>query len=361
MRRSGWWIVALAALVALAVVLPGGTGGAGPSALARGPDGWLAARLYLEARGGEAQLLDRPFAPEAVGPVLATAVPWSRREVAADHQSLARWVSSGGTLVIGYSGRADRFEETRLLEAFGIEAAKARRDPPWGFPAWRRWVDEEWRLEPAPGAPEGGRPLVVRARDRLPSPPRKARILYRRGETGAAAVWSLAVGEGRLVVLPADALANARLGEPGNADLLATLAGWLGDRWTFDEYHHGLVHPEVASELVPPLAFDLFGLHLFLLYLLAVLALGRRMGPAWREPPVRSGSVGAFLIGLGRLHDRLRHHAAAAGRLVARAVELEPHLDLARELRRRAETAGARELVAIAREVAAARQRIRRR
>ena len=38
--------------------------------------------------------------------------------------------------------------------------------------------------------------------------------------------------------LPADALANARILDPGNAQLLEALAVGLGSDWGFDEYHH---------------------------------------------------------------------------------------------------------------------------
>jgi hypothetical protein len=356
MRRAGWVLAAAAVLAATGLVFLAPTGGAGSSALGRGAEGWLVARLYLAARGAEPHLLDRPFSPAEVSPVLVVTLPWSRGALTADPEPLRQWVEAGGILLLAYTGRSDRLEERRLLETFGIETQQARRAPPWGPFAWRRWADEEWTLAPTPAVAAAARPLVVRARERLPSPPAAALVLYRRPETGAAAIWSLPVGEGRLVVMPADALANARLAAPGNADLLETLLAWYPERWSFDEYHHGLVHPDVAATTAPPLAFDLFVLHLGLLYLLAVAALSRRFGPAWREPPARSGSAGAFLVGLGRLHDRLGHHAAVAERLVARARELEPHLAFGAELApRAARVAGGRELVAIAREVAGIR------
>jgi hypothetical protein len=161
------------------------------------------------------------------------------------------------------------------------------------------------------------------------------------------------------VLLPADALANARLANPGNADLAETLIGWLGKHWTFDEFHHGLVDPAAAAGVAPPLAYDLFAAHLVVLYLLAVAALARRFGPAWREPAVRAGSAGAFLLGLGRLHDRLGHHSQAAQRLLARARELQPDLALPDGFDERARRAGAAELVAIARAVTASRRHAR--
>jgi hypothetical protein len=358
MRRAGWGFLALAVAVVAALALFGSVEGAGPSTLSRGPDGWLAARHYLEQRGVEVRLLDRRFSPEEVAPVLVTTLPWSRIALGADHAALVSWVEGGGTLVVGYTGRARRQDEESLFEAFGLPTDRARPDPPCGPFAWRRWARETWSLAPA-GPLSGAAPLVVRARDRLPSAPPRAEALFRRPETGAAAVFALSRGDGRLLLLPADAFANARLAEAGNADLLETLAGWLGASWSFDEYHHGLTSPEAAADLAPPLAFDLFALHLALLYLLAVAALARRFGPAWREPVARSGSAGSFLVGLGRLHDRLGHHPEAAGRLVARALELEPSLALPADLAARAERARARDLLAIAGEVARARRRRR--
>ena len=152
---------------------------------------------------------------------------------------------------------------------------------------------------------------------------------------------------GRVVVLPADALSNARLGEAGNADLLETLLRNLGPRWAFDEVHHGLAAAPAAKG---PLgrAADLLLAHLVLLYLLAVLALARRQGPAWREPATVAGSAATFLLGMGALHHRLGHHAEAARLLLRRARELDRGLQLPPDLDRQAASAGPRELVEIA-------------
>ena len=70
-----------------------------------------------------------------------------------------------------------------------------------------------------------------------------------------------------------------------------------------------------------------------------------------------TGSTGSFLLGLGALHHRLGHHAEAARRLLERARELDPGADLPADLDRRAATAGPRELVELAREVAGRRAR----
>ncbi len=334
-----WWAagaLGLALAVAVAWWLAGREGAAGPSALGRGPGGWFAARLYLEAEGGRSQLLDRPFAGEVAAPVLAVTFPWRRLELDPDFSALRGWVRGGGTLVVGFSGREHGVSEASLLEVFGLTLGAARGPAPLGFLAWRRHLEEEWSLAPGPGlsrsepapgeeAPGAVAPAVlVSAVDLVPQVPAGAQILFERGPDAPGAIFSFGYGKGRVVVLPAEALSNARLRGPGNAGLLASLAAWLGPSWAFDEYHHGLVDRRQAAEEISLLPFDLFFVHLGLLYALGLWALARRFGPAWREPSVRAGSASSFLLGLGRLHDRLRHHPAAAKLLLARAREIDP-------------------------------------
>ena len=57
-----------------------------------------------------------------------------------------------------------------------------------------------------------------------------------------------------------------------------------------------------------------------------MLAVVRRFGPPWREPPVVAGSTASFLRGVGALHHRLGHHDAAAALLVERSRQLYPRL-----------------------------------
>jgi hypothetical protein len=71
---------------------------------------------------------------------------------------------------------------------------------------------------------------------------------------------------------------------------------------------------------------------------------------------VVTGSAGSFLLGLGALHNRLGHHAEAARRLLERTRELDRNLILPDGLDRRANSAGPRELVELAREVARLRR-----
>jgi hypothetical protein len=128
-------------------------------------------------------------------------------------------------------------------------------------------------------------------------------------------------------VLPADILSNGRLSEPGNADFLETLRGELPGRWTFDEFHHGLQAPS-AEASVRQSAFTLLVAQLAFTYLLVILAVVRRFGPAWSEPITATGSAASYLVGLGAVHHRLGHHREAASRLLDRARELDGRLSV---------------------------------
>ncbi|HEY2294858.1 MAG TPA: DUF4350 domain-containing protein [Thermoanaerobaculia bacterium] len=331
-----------------------GVGEARGSALSRGPNGWLAARRYLEARGARVRLLDRPLAELQGGGALVLTFPWQRGsviDVAEMTEPLDQHLLRGGDLLVAYSGTRGNPGEMVALEGLGLfprEERKVTLNPM----RWRRFTHAEWDLRPV----AGGAPLHVWAPRYAPKLPKEAKPLYL-GPQRQVLLAVLPRGRGRIWILPADAFANARLGEPGNAALLETLRRRLGDRWTFDEYHHGLT----AGQGVPETAslgrtLDLVLIHLAVLYLAALWTLSRRFGPAWSEPPAVTGSTGAFLLGLGALHHRLGHHREAARRLLERVRELDRDADLPADLDRRAETAGPRELVALAREVARRRQ-----
>jgi hypothetical protein len=373
------WLAAAAVLVAAAsaaVVLFGGHGGGRGSTVSRGPGGWLAARRYLQARGARVTLIGEPLAryvtEEVVQPVrralqpgepdqagsgarrggpgvLALVFPWQGQPAGGLEESLDAHLARGGDVVLAYSGEEPGAE--RLLDAWRWGEAGGVPLAPW---RWWSFTHREWRLRPAvrPGVRDGGDRLPVRiwAPRALPRVGPAATVLFTApGGRPAIAVYRYL--NGRVVVLPADALSNARLGEPGNADLLETLLRNLGPRWAFDEYHHGLVTVHAAGAGLGRTA-DLLLAHLVLLYLLAVLALARRQGSAWREPATVAGSTATFLLGLGALHHRLGHHAEGARLLLRRARELDRGLQLPSDLDRRAAGAGPRELVEIARQVA---------
>jgi hypothetical protein len=343
--------VAAAALLGLLVWAAGGRGEARGSVLSRGPGGWLAARRYLEARGVRVHLLDRPLDEQLQGGVLVAAFPWQRGPGEEAGGPLLEHLRRGGDLVLAYSGELANPAEIVTLEALGLpirEKRKATLDPL----RWRRFAREEWDLRPMGMA---AAPLRVWAPRWAPEVPPRALGLYR-GPRGGALVAVVPRYKGRIWLLPADAFANARLANPGNAALLETLRLRLGGEWTFDEYHHGLTGPTPVEAADLGWTLDLVLLHLAVLYGASLLTLARRFGPAWSEPPTAAGSAGSLLRGLGALHHRLGHHPEAARRLLARVRELDRGADLPAELDLRADAADARGLVALAREVARRRQ-----
>lgn len=329
------------------------SGEARGSTLARGPGGWLAARKYLEARGTSVKLLDGPFDGFKEGGVLVVAFPWQGGISAEVGDHLEEHLRRGGDLVLAYSGEANNPGELVAMEALGLPLQEVRKVVLHPM-RWRRFAREEWDLQPAKGAPgslEAG-PVRVWAPRWAPEIPKEARVLLRSPKGPAAAM--LPRYRGRIWILPADAFANARLANPGNADLLETLRQRLGERWTFDEFHHGLAGRRAVESAELGRTLDLILLHLAVLYVVALLTLSRRFGPAWSEPPVVTGSAGSFLLGLGALHNRLGHHAEAARRLLERTRELDRNLILPDDFDRRAANAakmGPRELVELAREV----------
>ena len=322
------------------------------SSLSRGPGGWLAARKYLEARGAHVALLDGPLDGVQGGGVLVVAFPWQSGASVGAGDPLEEFLRRGGDLVLAYSGEANNPGELVALEGLGLPLQEVR-EVVLNPARWRRFAREEWDLQPVKGS-AGMEPVRVwapRWAPEIPHLPKQIQVILR-APSGRPAVVRIQRYRGRIWLLPADAFANARLANPGNADLLEALRQRLGDRWTFDEYHHGLAgrRPVEAAEIGRTL--DLILLHLAILYVVALLTLSRRFGPAWSEPPVVAGSAGSFLLGLGALHNRLGHHADAARRLLERVRELDRNLVLPGDLDRRAGSAGPRELVELAREVA---------
>jgi hypothetical protein len=298
------------------------------------------------------RLLDRPLDGFQEGGVLVVAFPWQSgiSIEASDH--LEEHLRRGGDLVLAYSGEASNPGELVALEGLGLPLQEVR-EVVLNPLRWRRFAREEWDLQPVKGTVGMG-PVRVWAPRWAPEIPKQAQVLLRSPKGPAIAM--LPRYRGRIWILPADAFANARLANPGNADLLETLRQRLGDRWAFDEYHHGLAGRRAVESAKMGRTLDLILLHLAVLYVVALLTLSRRFGPAWSEPPVVTGSAGSFLLGLGALHNRLGHHAEAARRLLDRARELDRNLILPGDFDRRAANADSRELVELAREVSRLRR-----
>lgn len=351
-RWAVWGLLLVVLLGGLAALFGGGEGPMRGSALSRGAGGWLAARRYAEARGIRVALLDRPLAAASseapLDGALLVSFPWVT--IALDAAGpLEEHLRQGGDLVLAYSGEVNPMEWV-VLEELGL-APESARTPTWNPLAWRRFSREEWSLQPDPKLGPGVRPVRVWPPRYVPKLPKGAEVLFRTPD-GRPAIAVVPRSGGRIFVLPVDALANARLKEPGNADLLETLVRRLERRWTFDEYHHGLAGVRDAETVAFGRVLDLVLIHLGLLYVVAVFALSRRFGPAWEEPPVVTGSVGSFLLGLGALHHRLGHHREAAALLLARTRDLSPDLVIPEDVEGKAGSNAAKDFLELSQTVA---------
>lgn len=336
-----------ALLTAAAIVLLAGKTPAASSALSRDGRGWLAARRYLEVKGCHVTLIDHGLDRAGGGGVLVLAFPWQEAGWDDVDAAIDRWLQRGGTVVFAYAGEGYQRSESMLAEALELEWDEARGRPPLNPVRWREFARQEWPLSPE-AAGDGARPIRIPAPRRVPRMPRGATVLASNGERVPVA-FRFPRWRGSVVVLPAAAFSNARLGEPGNADLLETLRQDLGDRWSFDEFHHGLREPLTAAETGPQRILTLYLMQVLFVYALVVVAVIHRFGPAATEPAVTTGSAAGVLVGLGVLHARLGHQREAARLLLERARELDPRLPLPE-----AEDAETADLLSLARRVGAA-------
>jgi hypothetical protein len=327
MTRRIWWGIGLAALVLLvvAVLLRGSPAGAGASMISPGRLGWAATRHYLELRELAPVLRDRPLPAKTSGATLVVTYPasgyWSDEELA----NLDRHLVAGGAVLYAYSGRPTPAED-ELVGHLRLESSSVRHNPYLNPVRWWRFEKETWQLKGAEARDKDRPGVTITAPRKVPRPPAGSRVLLL-GPGGEACAFEVARGRGRLVVIPAEALANCRLGSQGNADFLEVLRSMLEGPWEVDEYRHGLLAAPVAAAQPSVRAFDALLLHLAFCYLLGVLALAHRLGPPWREELAPAGSVGPFLLGLGHLHDRLRHHSDATAAMLRHARELDARLD----------------------------------
>ena len=354
-RLLVWGLVLLLACVAGSLLLRKPSP-AGPSVLSRGSAGWLAARAYLERTQRRTTLQDRPFDATGEQGTWIVAFPWQRFQLPNELDELNRHLTRGGTIVYAYSGEQAVFEEF-VADQLRLSPRQVRGRPPLDPRRWYAFASEEWRLTPAEELGTIAQEVVIRAPRVVPASPEGAQVLYR-GPDGVAAAFTYTSGHGRVVVIPADALSNARLGNPGNAELLESLASSLAPPLVFDEYHHGLSAPGLSAGSANARSLDLLILQLVLLYLLYLWAVSRRFGPSWREPATIASSTTSFLLGLGALHRRLGHSAGAAERLIRNAEALDPRLSVPQSIRTQA-AADENALLDVARSVAR-RQRHRR-
>ena len=294
---------------------------AGPSSLSRSSVGWLAARRYWEASGARVTLLGRSLAQQRPEGTLVLTFPEEGFRDKEDFDAIGHELSRGRTLLLAFSGEGRYPLERLLWERVGAPLKQVRRDPPLSPRGWYRFATEVWNLK-ADSAAGTVRDVRVRAPRWAPEPPAGSQVLFRAPD-GTPMIFQFTRRGGRVLALPADTLSNGRVETPGNADLLETLRVALGPALTFDEFHHGFSvgsSVRTASSVVP---FDLLLLQLSLLYLLAVWALARRFGTAWKETPARAGSTAAFFVGLAARHRRLGHFRPAAELLVSRIRQLD--------------------------------------
>jgi hypothetical protein len=351
-RRSAILLAAaVVAIVGGALLLFGPSSKAGPSALSPAADGWLAARSYLEARGSEVSIVDRPLDAAALPGLLVLGFPCERALSNDELVRLGRLLNAGGTLVFAYSGRRPGPAELLAAEAVGLSLDSRDADPPLSPLRWWAWARSETRLSPDPSLGSEAGEVVVRALEVRASGPSSSRTIYR-NDRDAAAIFSYPRGRGTVVALPADALSNSRIGSEGNANLLESLRDSFGSAIAFDEYAHGLAAPDAAAASGSAPSLDLLVVQLLLLYGLCVWALARAFGPAWREPPALASSTTGFLRGLGAFHRDLGHSAEAAWRLIQNAEAWDPRVRIGAEMRKAAVDAGDAEFLRMAQWIA---------
>lgn len=325
-RRAVFAGLLLILVVVFGIMLAGERFAARSSSLSRGAEGWFLARRYLEARGVDVELQDRPLSDASLGEarVLVLAFPWQKGLEDGEREALLTFLRRGGTLILAYSADQPSLAEDRVLTALGFETRPGQPAPslvPW---RWWRAQSELWQLEASGDWPADERPAMPPGRIMLATPA-SARVLFHRPQDEQlGVVFDAPLNGGQILALPVDLLSNAFVTRPGNGELLERLRRDLGSSWVFDEYHHGLRDPATTEASFSSFAWDLFFAHLGLIYLLGMLALARRFGPAWRDRHDTTGSTASFLLSLGVLHHQLGHHSTAARLLIERARELDP-------------------------------------
>lgn len=340
-RRVVWTSGAILAVVLVLGVLIslmyGGPSVAGPSTLSRRSPGWLGACRWLEAHDTIVQRTAIPFSTLPAHGTLVLAFPAQRAYATTELDAIDSFVRGGGAVVFAYSLDRPSVPETQAAAALGLELVGVDDEGPLAPWAWLRWARQTWSLEPAgsdhpeqPEQPE--QPVVITAPHRLARVPQETQTepVLQGGPDAEPMVLSYRRGRGRVLAMPAEALANGRLSNLGNLALLEALRATFDEPWIFDEHRHGLSAELPASSHVAARTFDLLAAHLLLCYLMAVLALARRFGPPWREAPITIGSTSRFLVALGRVHERMGHHERAATLLLERARKLDPDLELSR-------------------------------
>lgn len=303
--------IVVVALTAVVVVLTQAPDAGGASSLSRRSGGWLAMRRTLEARGDRVDLLDHDIDRPLGGTALVLAFPRAGFDLSNVEKALDAHLHGGGSVLFAYS-KDPSFSEERVAKALGLDQGERRERPPVNPLRFRRYAKEEWLLTPEGASGPAVPSIRVWPSSRAPLPPNGASILARDPKGRAAAFAYARADRGRVVVVPSDALSNARIDAAGNVALLEAVRRQLGPWWSFDEYHHGLRPPLTAEGRLSRNVVVLWLLQAAFVYGLVVFGVMRRFGPSWVEPTPSAVGTTTFLLGLGRLHDELGHHADGA-------------------------------------------------
>ena len=372
-RLWGPWLILLPMMLAVWWLASSTQFDRGPSVLSDRSSGWMLAHRYLEARGTEVDLGTSPLGQtadgagegaEAVQPaVQVVAFPWLQPASNDELDALDGHLRDGGTVVVAFSTQRSGVSQEVVLDRLGLTQVRQDRPRPLWPTEWWRVRRGGLRLDSA----EDRAPLWVSSDTPwVPAAPPQAEVYHfapavDAGGEAVPMVFAYPRHRGRVVVLPNEVLANGRLGDrergQGSADLLESLRQGLGGVWRFDEYHHGIVGRSANDARRTQRSWDLFAVHLVLLYGLALWALSRRFGPVHPPPTTRLGTTRTFLDALGALHHQLGHHHDAARQLVARVRRLDPQLP-AEDLEARAsEVSRGADLLKLAQEVAELQRR----
>lgn len=322
MKGRGPLLLALLALIVLVVILLQDPGANKPTVRSPLPEGYRAAFAYLEARGYEVLAWQRPLDDlESTAATLVIAAPFSRGLSEAERASLDAWLAEGGTLVLLPSGRDDAGAESLFLLDLGLAQERIADGEPVAWDEWRAWKTGRQAFRRVggdawPGAPE--RIHARRAAIRV-NQPGGARTLFL-DEDDAPVVFEIPRGEGRIVVVnDASVWSNALLSAPGNLALLELVAG--SGPLLFDEWRQGYADPDTEGAVTAG-AFEILIAHVFIVYLAAVWALGKRFGPRLVEARLLRGSVARDLRAIAALHQRGGHAKEAGALMLSRARQL---------------------------------------
>lgn len=339
-----------------------------PNSLSRRSGGLVLARRYLEARGVRCAEHTGAIGSMTPDRAYVMAFPAIVRRQSHEIVALRGWVRRGGTLVVLYASTRPDPDQMDVLEAFSVATTPVPALDDLNPFRWWRKAKTPWRLR----SPIGETPVLI-SRPRLAlvaAPhdtvllrvisPDPARISHRPapgcGQEGEL-VMGLArdSGRGAILVLPTEALSNGRLLTGANPDLLEWLRHRLPATVTFDERLHGFGAPPLGATVGTPAA-DYLLAHLAIIYLLVILALGRRQGPPWPVETVRGRSVGGLLLRFGAVHRRMGHQAEGAQALLRRAAAFGRWTTIPQELVEAAKNVRGSGLVRLAQRVARLQQ-----